>query len=454
MRHLLPPMPRWRSRNLSATPPNARRDANSPPISRILRIAVEQTGRTAHPGELEQGFRLAEDFVLACAAEGYTTDSLRRYRSSCRHFLTWLHGARIPMREMAEAHVLSAFLEHDCLCAGGFHTLSPRPSGATRYAVPIEGFTRFLADGGVIPDGLPASADSSDPALEQFRHWLHQHRGICESSMQVYLQIVSAFLPDLGNDPGRYDAALVRDVLLCRFAGVSRKHAQHIATSMRMYLRFLASQGACNPGLAGAVPPVPGRRLASLPGHLSTGDIERAVATCDVSTPLGLRNRAILLLLARLALRAGDIVKLRLDDIDWGNALVRGSGKSRRSARLPLPQDVGDALLDYIERARPRLDTDRVFVRLPAPHRPFASSRTISRVARVALQQAGVDAPGPRGAHLFRHSTATNLLRSGATLDTIGTLLRHRSPDTTAIYAKVSTRMLDEVAQAWIGDVR
>lgn len=161
-----------------------------------------------------------------------------------------------------------------------------------------------------------------------------------------------------------------------------------------------------------------------------------------------MRNRAILLLLARLALRAGDISSLGLADIDWGNALVRVCGKSKRPARPPLSQDVGDTLLDYIERARPPVDTDRVFVRAPAPHRPFASSSAISYIASAALERAGVDAPGPRGAHLFRHSAATNPLRSGATLDAIGALLRHRSPDTTAIYANVDTRMLQGVAQA------
>ena len=353
-------------------------------MSRVVALLrfLEQTGRTAHPGELEEGFRLDEDFVKRCAAEGYATASLQRYRSSCRHFLTWLHGARIPLREMAVAHVLSAFLEHDCLCAGGFRSLSRCHPGSTRYSVPIEGFTRFPADRGVLSDGLAASEDGSDGELEGFRRWLRQHRGIGASSIEVYLRIVSACLPDLGNEPGRYDAALVRDVLRRRCAKAARRHAQQIATGLRMYLRFLASQGRCRPGLAGAIPPVPGSRLAYLPRYLPADDIERAVATCDVTTPLGLRNRAILLLLARLALRAGDIASLRLADIDWGNTLVRVCGKSKRPARRPLPQDVGNALLDNIERARPPVDADRVFLRVPAPHRPFASSKAISRALR------------------------------------------------------------------------
>lgn len=422
-------------------------------VSELVRF-LEQTGRTVHPGELEQGFRLVDDFMERCTMEGFADRTLRWYRSACRHFLTWLHGTRLPMQEMATAPVLSSFLEHECLCPGGFCTLSPPRPGATRYTVPIEEFTRFLAERGVIPNGLAPPEDDADRELEGFRQWLRQTRGICETSIQDYLGTVSAFLPEFGHDPDRYDAALVRDVLLRRCPGVASKRAQCIATCMRMYLRYLISQGACPAGLVGAIPPIPARSLAGLPRYLPADDVERAVATCDVKTPLGLRNRAILLLLARLALRAGDIVSLRLDDIDWGNALVRVCGKSRRPARLPLPQDVGDALLDYIERGRPPVAMDRVFLRVPAPHRPFAASSAISHIASAALEHAGVDPPGPRGAHLFRHSLATNLLRSGATLDAIGALLRHRSPDTSAIHAKVDTRMLQEVAQAWIGDVR
>ena len=215
-------------------------------MSRVVELVrfLERTGRTAHPGELEQGFRLAEDFVERCATEGFAERTLRWYRRACRHFLTWLHGTRLRMREMAAAPVLSAFLEHECLCPGGFRTLSPPRPGATRYAVPIEAFTRFLAMRGVIADRLTPSAGDSDRELAGFRRWLRQNRGIRASTIKEYLRTVSAFLPDFGNDPGRYDAALVRDVLLSRCAGVAPKQAQRIATSMRMYLRYLASQGA------------------------------------------------------------------------------------------------------------------------------------------------------------------------------------------------------------------
>ena len=181
---------------------------------------------------------------------------------------------------------------------------------------------------------------------------------------------------------------------------------------------------------------------------------KRLIASCKATTAAGLRDRAVLLLLARLALRGGDICALRLDDIDWTKALVKVSGKSKRSVELPLPQDAGDAILAYIEKARPRIDESKLFLRVLAPHGPFRSSNVVTNIVCRALDRAGMQDANPRGAQLFRHSTATGLLRSGASLETVGTLLRHRLPNTTAIYAKVNVPMLQEVAQPWVGDVQ
>jgi site-specific recombinase XerD len=188
-----------------------------------------------------------------------------------------------------------------------------------------------------------------------------------------------------------------------------------------------------------------------MPRYILKDDVERVIASCDLTTTRGLRDRAILLLLARLALRGGDVASLCLDDIDWDKALIRVAGKTRHAVALPLPQDVGDALLAYIERARPRTDTTKVFMRTIAPCRPFSCSSPISIIVREALKRAGVKNVNLRGAYLLRHSAATHMLRSGATLEEVGTLLRHRSPETTAIYAKVDTTMLACVAQPWMG---
>ena len=160
-----------------------------------------------------------------------------------------------------------------------------------------------------------------------------------------------------------------------------------------------------------------------------------------------------MLLLARLALRAGDVAYLRLPDIDWDNALIRVSGKSKRTVALPLPQDVGDAILHYVEHARPAVAEDRVFMRSIAPFQPFSHSSAVTIVVREAIERAGVKNANLRGAYLLRHSAATDMLRSGATLEAVGAVLRHQSPDTTAIYAKVDVPMLEQVAQPWIGSV-
>ena len=169
-------------------------------------------------------------------------------------------------------------------------------------------------------------------------------------------------------------------------------------------------------------------------------------------TPIDLRDRAALLLLARLGLRAGDVCGLRLDDFDWVAGAVHVCGKSRRSVRLPLPQDVGDAVLAYIENGRPTAAEDRLFLRSKAPYRPFTASSSISYIVARALRRAGVEDPPSKGASLLRHSAATTMLRAGATLQAVGAVLRHRSLDMTAHYAKVDVNMLETIAQPWPGE--
>ena len=257
-------------------------------------------------------------------------------------------------------------------------------------------------------------------------------------------------LPASGDNPDIYDASLIRRVLLEAMQPWSQSTARHLASSMRMYLRFLISEDSVPASLIAAVPSASQRRLSSLPRYISPEEVERAIASCG-EDPVGMRDRAILLLLARLALRAGDIVALRLGDIDWDRAEIRVAGKSRREVALPLPQDVGDALHVYIAKVRPVIDEDKVFLRAMAPRRPLADPCAVSGVAKRALDRAGVKTFASRGAHVFRHSQATALLRSGANLDVIQALLRHASPSTTAIYAKIDATMLEEVAQPWIG---
>ena len=419
------------------------------PISWFVRF-LEETGRTAATGELKDNLGLLEAFMESLVEDGYAPFTLCGFRSACRHFIVWLHHHRIPIRQV-EGTVLQQFLCHDCICflPGVFRGRSDF-AGTPETHGELRKFAQFLFHRGAIPESI-GSRPAVDDGLEEFRLWLRQHRGINGRSIRGHVQIVMELLPELGDDPARYDAALIRNVLLRRLQGASRNCAKRTATSLRMYLRFLASSGRCPPGLVGAIPAIPSWRLSSLPRYVPLEDIEGAIASCDTATQKGLRDRAILLLLARLALRAGDVLHLRRTDIDWDHARLRVCGKTKREADLPLPQDAGDALLAYLTQARPRVPEERVFLRIHAPYRPLSDSSTVSAVVRDALDRAGVAVAGSRGAHLIRHSVATGLLRSGATLDVIGTLLRHRSPDSTAIYAKVDVDMLRQVAQPWIG---
>lgn len=408
----------------------------------------DTTGRTRHPGSGDDGFRLLEEFLATLAAKHYRPVSLEHHRSLCRHFLAWLYQSRVDFREM-DAGVVERFAHHDCVCLG--HYRAKHTAGYTNRFM-VDRFVGFLITRGVVQGS--SCEQNPDEKLPAFAAWLRRHRGIQESTIRAHVRETGTLLPDLGNAPDQYTAAHIRDILLHRFEQVPPVRALRLALSMRMYLRFLAASGACPSGLVAAVPSAPRWRLDVLPRYLPADDIERVIASCDIQTPVGIRDRAVLLLLARLALRAGDIVNLRLDDIDWKNARLRVCGKSKQSVGLPLPQDTGDAVLAYIEQARPRVNDEKLFLAIRAPHQSFSESAAIRAITGRALKRAGMDHANLRGASLFRHSAATTMLRDGASLETIGTLLRHRSADTTAIYAKVNQPMLQDVAQAWIGAVQ
>lgn len=225
-----------------------------------------------------------------------------------------------------------------------------------------------------------------------------------------------------------------------------------LVTIMRSFLRFLIGQGQCRPALLHAIPSVQRYRLSTLPRYVDPATIERIISACPTDRPVQIRDKAIILLLARLGLRASDIRDMRLDDIDWRSGHLIVKGKSRRSERLPLPQDVGDAILAYLSTARPMAIDRHLFLRAHAPFRSLSSSAEIAGIVSRTLERSGIEGL-PTGSHIFRHSLATNMLRAGAGLESVGTILRHSSPETTAIYAKVDLPMLMKIAQPWPGDL-
>jgi site-specific recombinase XerD len=313
----------------------------------------------------------------------------------------------------------------------------------------VRRFVLYLSQQGLVDFAQKKAKDVHPASVVEFSHWMQHHRGVSPRTIARYVRCIISLLPTLGRDPALYDAAGIRQTIEHEAMRHTRGTAQGYATALRAYLRFLAAQGQCRAGLEAAVPTFPQWKLSALPRYLVADDLDRVIAAYDSDTRCGLRNRAILLLLARLGLRAGDIVHMRMDDLDWDEGTLRVRGKGRREIRLPLPQDAGDALLAYLEHARPPVAIDRVFLCVPAPYRAFASSVVVSGIVQGALARAGIANPPSRGANLLRHSAATSMLRAGATLDAISSVLRHRSLDTTVHYAKVDTAMLQPIAQPW-----
>jgi site-specific recombinase XerD len=308
-------------------------------------------------------------------------------------------------------------------------------------------FIRFLREQGVLAPP-PTSASSTDhwPLIREFRSWMRQHRGLTETTLDVYQPIIAELLTALGGDPHRYTAEALRGFVLER----ARRHrlwrAKTVVVAVRAFLRFLGATQQCTAGMQYAIPGFASWQLSTVPRFLAADDVERVIGSCPANAN-GPRDKAVLLLLARLGLRAGEVAQLRFADIDWAQGLLTVSGKARRQEKLPLPQEVGDALLHYMRHSRPPLRTVEVFTTVVAPVRPLTRA-AVTHVVRAALRRAGIKAP-INGAHVLRHSAATTMLRQGASLAGIGAVLRHRSPRTTALYAKVDFGLLSEIAQPW-----
>lgn len=303
--------------------------------------------------------------------------------------------------------------------------------------------------GGPPPPDPEAAVQVGEPGiLRGFREWMTKHRGLRQVTLDTYARVLRALISTLGEDPIRYEAGGLINFLIEYHRQHGLEAAAHAISAMRGFLRYLAVEGKCTPGLDASIPHFTRRRLSTLPRYLKAEQVERVLASCDTDTALGLRDRMVLLLVARLGLRGGDVVELRLQDIDSATGTLRLGGKGRRETRLPLTQELGDALAAYLERGRPRAPFDRLFLRAASPIGPWAGSGAVSAIAAKHIRLAGISSPS-KGAHVFRHSLATEMLRQGSSLDEIGTVLRHRSRESTALYAKVDLDLLKLVVQPW-----
>jgi site-specific recombinase XerD len=300
----------------------------------------------------------------------------------------------------------------------------------------------------------PVEDSERSKAIADFQRYLSQERGLSQATLRNYEPVIELFLfkrfKEETPDFGVLCASDVTGFVVRHAHRWGPLRAQLMVTALRSFFRYLRYRGAISIDLAGCVPTVPNWSLSTLPKFLPAKDVERVLKSCDRTTSIGRRNYAILLLLARLGLRAGEVVGLTLDDIDWNTGRIVIRGKGGRPAPLPLPHDVGLALAAYLQKDRPRCSTRRTFIRHRAPLVGLGNSSTISALVMRALKHAGVES-AHKGAHVLRHSLATSLLRQGGSLDEIGELLRHKSPNTTVIYAKVDVTALHTLALPWPG---
>jgi len=382
-----------------------------------------------------------DGFAAALERRGYSPATAVRYLRAAAHVghVMAEQGARPGDIDLA------AFTEHlrTCRC--------PRARGGRRNHHTVYGarlFRRHLVEIGVCRPPVVAKVPAEPHLVTRFRAWLRKHRGASDPTIMLYARDAAHMMAALGADPAGWSPADVRSYVMDRASGCGRGTVEKLTTSLRAFLRYLAVQDRCQAGLDNAVPAYAHWRLADMPRYLSAEQVSRLIAACDGEAGAHRRDRAILLLLARLGLRAGDVAQLRLVDIEWETGSLRVSGKSRTEVRLPLPQEVGDAIAAYLDGRPFAGESDHVFLRAIAPHRPFRNGDGVSSVVRRLMKRAAVVTPA-KGAHVLRHTAATEMLRHGVPLEKIGLVLRHRGVDTTACYAKADVALLKQIAQPW-----
>jgi integrase/recombinase XerD len=387
-----------------------------------------------------------DTFAETLTEKGYSSATVALKVRVAAKFGHWLGRRGLAVGEVDEQAVVRFVQRHPC---------SPRRGDAATLRDVLE----QVRSAGL---GLPAPDKVDDTEvgriLSEFGRYLLLDRGLSVSTRISYLPIVRSFLAE------RFDGRKVHlNALRPRDAGeflVRHVHVVHptraalMVTALRGFLRWVHLQGGVAVDLAATVPAVAYRRFATVPKSIPARDVEHLLRRCRRrNSEAGLRDHAVLMLMARLGLRGGEVVGLDLADFDWAAGTVRIHGKGGRQDILPLPADVGEAVARYLRHGRPACSSRRVFVRARAPRRGFASTGAVCTIVRRALELAGLDPPR-KGGHILRHALACSMLRRGATLTEIGQVLRHRRADTTTIYAKVDLQALRALAPAWPGGKR
>jgi site-specific recombinase XerD len=387
-----------------------------------------------------------DQFAKLLKETGYTRLSGQDKMRVITQLNQWMAARQVGLQQLGDQKI-RAFRAYRCK-----HRSSHHGEGAT-----LAHFLQMLREADLIPTGPERiSKNPIDLLVRDYSQFLVQERGLSQITLGHRLPIAHQFLFQcFRSAPLRLDKLQARDVsrfVLRAVRAQRRDYGQLVTTTLRSFLDFLYQGGRLKISLRAAVPAVASGRPSELPTFLEPKQIEQLLRGCDRRSLCGRRDYAILLLLARLGLRVDEVRGLTLDDINWESGEVLVRGKRGREDRLPLPADVGRAIADYLRNGRPRCSCRQVFLRLVAPHTGMVGP-TISGIVERALTRAGISA-AHRGGHLLRHSLATSMLRGGASLSQIGQVLRHKSIDTTEIYARVDQKALRALAQPWSGGVR
>lgn len=384
-------------------------------------------------------------YAIQLHAEGYARKTALQKLKLVEDFAQWLRRKHIAADQIKPDH--GKQYEQVRKRRGHSHGRGDRAT--------LGCWLKVLREEGVIPKLVPQPITPCERLLKEYDGYLQNERSLSWASRITYRPLVLEFLTGkFGRGPVDLSTLCAADVIVCvkRCAKrLSTKRAQLMTSALRSFLQFARYRGHLDLDLAACVPSVASWSLSGLPKSLPSRQVDQVLSHCRRTTGVGRRDYAILLLLARLGLRGGEVVRLTLEDIDWETSRISIQGKGSRVDQLPLPNDVGEAIAAYLKHDRPHaLNTRRLFIRAKAPLTGFRNSIAIASLVKHALARAGIDSPR-KGAHQFRHTLASELLRQGHSLSEIGEVLRHRSPETTAIYAKVDLLALRPLALHWPG---